>query len=134
MGWPECDICIQTINGSDKTERAKIVRDLELLDYHESETTTLSPLLSVSKIPVDKAEIPTQQDVDQFYEFRDLVIPDIDSEVELLIGIDNVKLHKPLEVIEGLNDYFATRTGRWMGVELSQKRSQSETSQLLCEK
>ncbi|XP_077974458.1 uncharacterized protein LOC144430402 [Styela clava] len=105
---------VRTINNETESKQSIIVKGLEISDFDESEYVPLTPLFSNDKIGVEQSDIPSQKDVDQFIEFKNVVIPNIKSEVGLLIGKDNPKLHKPLEVAYGPHDYFASETVGWI--------------------
>jgi len=49
----------------------------------------LQPLLSISNIPVSCVDVPKQKDIQQFAEFNDIFIHDVDAGVEMLLGNDN---------------------------------------------
>ena len=79
-------------------------------DLAQSNFFQLNPTLSINSIPVGKDDIPTQEDVNQFLEFKDVYIPLMDEEVGLLIGNDNAPVMQPLEVINTDAGYYAIKT------------------------
>ena len=54
--------------------------------------------------------MPKQADIQQFVEFSDLFIQDVDAGVELLIGNDNRHILQPLEWINSDLGHHTTRT------------------------
>ena len=83
------EVTAVTINKVKETRFAKLINHLEVSDLNESDFFKLQPLLSITSIPVSSRDVPKQADIQQFIEFSDLFIKDIDAEVELLIGNDN---------------------------------------------
>lgn len=55
-------------------------------------------------MPVDKGNIPRQSDLQRWPHLGDVHLPRIDSEVELLIGINVPKELEPLQVIRSVDD------------------------------
>nr|XP_039272687.1 uncharacterized protein LOC120346953 [Styela clava] len=115
VNGPVTNLNIRTINNTVEHKQCTVIKNLELADFEESKYVRLNPLFSNDQIGVDQTDIPTQSDLDQFKEFNGIVLPKVECDVELLIGKDNLGLHKPLEVIYGPNNYFASKTiAGWM--------------------
>lgn len=55
-------------------------------------------------MPVHKGNIPHQNDIDRWTHLRKVHLPEIDSEIELLIGSDIPKALEPLDVIQSVED------------------------------
>ena len=53
----------------------KIVKNLEISDMEEIAPIQLSSLYSFKQLPLNRQDIPTQAEVDQFFEFKDVYIP-----------------------------------------------------------
>ena len=70
----------------------------------------LSLLYSCKQLPVKRQDIPTQADVYQFFEFKDVCIPQVKYKFGLLIGNDNRMVFQPQEVGEEPSVSYAIRT------------------------
>nr|XP_039261216.1 uncharacterized protein LOC120337486 [Styela clava] len=103
----ETNLNIRTISNVTEQRKSSVIDDIELSHFDESNFIALGQLFSNKCIDIDVSNIPTQKDVDQFHEFKDVVIPRLNQEVGLLIGKDNFALHKPLEIVHGPDEYFA---------------------------
>nr|XP_039266332.1 uncharacterized protein LOC120341840 [Styela clava] len=111
----ETNLNIHTISNVTEQKKSSVINDIELSHFDESDFIALGQLFSNKCIDIDVPNIPTQKDVDQFHEFKDVVIPRLNQEVGSLIGKDNFALHKPLEIIHGPDEYFAVRCpAGWM--------------------
>ena len=104
------EVTTVTINKVKETRFAKLIDHLEVSDLNESDFFKLQPLLSITSIPVSSRDVPKQADIQQFVEFSDLFIQDVDAGVELLIGNDNRHILQPLELINSDLGHYATRT------------------------
>ena len=104
------EVTTVTINKVKETRFAKLINHLEVSDFNESDFFKLQPLLSITSIPVSSWDVPKQADIQQFVEFSDLFIQDVDAGVELLIGNDNRHILQPLELINSDLGHYATRT------------------------
>ena len=104
------NVSTATINQVQTTHKAKVINGLQISDLAQSNFFQLNPTLSINSIPVGKGDIPTQEDVNQFLEFKNVYIPLMDEEVGLLIGNDNSPVMQPLEVINTDAGYYAIKT------------------------
>ena len=88
-----------------------IVKDLEVSDLDDNVVIPLHEVLSRPAIPVAKDEIPKQEDVERWPHLRDHVrLPELDSQVELLIGANVPEALQPKEVIPAVEGGpYATR-------------------------
>ena len=66
-------------------QMTKIVKNLEISDMDEIAPIQVSSLYSYKQLPVNGQDIPTQADVDQFFEFKDVYIPQVRCKIELLM-------------------------------------------------
>ena len=85
--------------GQEKRVPSSIVSGLEVssmedLLYHE-----LPEVYTQSKLPVSKRHIPTQNSINKWRYLQEEKIPQLDADIELLIGINAAKLMKPWKVI-----------------------------------
>ena len=99
-----------TFNENRGHQMTKIVKNLEKFDMDEVAPTQLSPLYSCKQLPVNRQDIPTQADVGQFSEFKDVYIPQVKCQVGLLIGKDNRMVLQPQEIVKEPSGSYAIRT------------------------
>ena len=78
-----------TLNENRKHQMTKIVKNLERSDMDEIALIQLSSLYFCKQLSVNLQDIPTQADVDQFFEFENIYIPQVKCKVGLLLGDDN---------------------------------------------
>ena len=104
------NVSTATINQIQTLHKAEVIDGLQISDITESNLFHLNPTLSINSIPVGKDNIPTEEDVNQFLEFRDIYIPLMNEEVGLVIGNDNAPVMQPLEVINSDAGYYAIKT------------------------
>ena len=104
------EVTTVTMNKAKETRFAKLIYHIEVSDLNESDFFKLQPLLSITSVPVSSRDVPKQADIQQFVEFGDLFIQDIDAGVELLTGNNNRHILQPLELINSDLRYYATRT------------------------
>ena len=90
--------------------KAKVISNLEISGFNESQFLRLQPLLSINNIPVILDNIPSQEDISQFPEFSKLHIPSVKANVDLLIGNDNRHILQPHEVINSADGHYALRS------------------------
>ncbi|XP_059930142.1 filamin-A-interacting protein 1-like [Gadus macrocephalus] len=55
-------------------------------------------------MPVHKGNIPHQNDINQWHHLKNIHLPELDCEIELLIGSDVPKALEPLQVIRSVGD------------------------------
>ena len=101
------DLTTATLSEVNET---RVIPNVIITDLCESNITNLQPLLSIDTIPVDKNDIPRQEDIKQFEEFYDLHILFVDAEVDLLIGNDNRHILQPHEIVNSVSGHYAYRT------------------------
>ena len=75
-----------------------LIMDLVVSDLDENHFVHLPTLYTRPKIPVNKNDIPTQEDVDQWPHLDGELIPQVDVEIRLLIVSDVPKALDPVEV------------------------------------
>ena len=101
------DLTTATLSEVNETKRARVIPNVIIIDLYQSNIINLQPLLSIDTIPVDKNDIPKQEDIKQFEEFYDLHIPFVDAEVDLLIGNDNRHILQPHEIVNLVSGHYA---------------------------
>ena len=129
---PVVKVTTVTINHGTDTRKAKVISDLEISDVFESSPYShLQPLLSIQKLPATIDDAPSQDDISEFPEFADILIPRVNSDVGLLIGNNNRHLTKPHEIISSESDHYAIRTAIGWVVNCSKKRSSTKSCKSL---
>ena len=68
-----------------------VIRELEACYFSGTNTVKLPMVYTREEMPVSMKDVPRQADVDRWSYLRGIHIPDIDSEVELLIGTNAPK-------------------------------------------
>ena len=71
-----------------------VIRGLEVCDLSGTNTVKLPMVYTREEMPVSMEDVPRQADVDRWSYLRGIHIPDIDSEVELLIGTNAPKANE----------------------------------------
>ncbi|XP_071479632.1 uncharacterized protein [Diadema antillarum] len=98
----------------EKITTSQVLRDLEVMDVQGHNIIRLPEVYSQQYIPVDKEDIPRQEDVQKWRYLQNIEMPSLAEEahVGLLIGSNVPKAMEPVEVIssEVPNGPFACRT------------------------
>ena len=104
------NILLRTM-GQEKVVESQVITGLEVSKLDGNQFVELPETYTQETIPVSKGNIPTQQDIEKWKYLNDIRIPELDAEVEILIGTNAPKLMEPWEVInsEG-NGPYAVRT------------------------
>ena len=78
-------------------------------------TAVSYPAHTQKSMPVHRGNIPRQKDLQRWPYLRHVPLPEIDSEIELLIGLDVAKALEPLQVIRCVDDgpYAVKTILRW---------------------
>ncbi|XP_034074694.1 uncharacterized protein LOC117547890 [Gymnodraco acuticeps] len=103
-------ILLRTMN-KEESVKTSVACDLEICGLESNQYVALPPVYSQKKIPVRKANIPSQEDVGQWEYLKEVNIPQIDAEVGLLIGCNVPKALEPCKVINSQgNGPYAVKT------------------------
>ena len=97
------NILLRTM-GQKKVIETHIVSGLEVAGLYSNDFCHLPGIYTQRTMPVNKGNIPQQNDIGQWSHLRNLHLPELDSEVELLIGSDVPKALEPIEVIRSVGD------------------------------
>ncbi len=97
------EIVLSTIN-SPKRVKGCLVRNLEVCGIDEDKYVTLSKVFVHKRIPVGKKNILHQNDINRWSYLRDVKLPHIDADVELLIGNETPEVFEPWRVIHSRNN------------------------------
>ena len=87
-----------TTMDSDDVKSESLVVNLEVSDLQGRNVVELSNVFSRVKLPVTVDDMPVQSDVERWFYLKDIDLPCIDADIELLIGNDVPKLLEPHEV------------------------------------
>lgn len=97
--------------GQEKVVSSNMVSGLEVAVLDGDEFLELPKVYTQGSIPVYKGNIPTKRDIEKWPHLRHIHLPQIDSEIELLIGTNVPRALEPLEVVCSVDGGpFATRT------------------------
>ncbi|KAL7852267.1 hypothetical protein SRHO_G00180520 [Serrasalmus rhombeus] len=113
----ELNLCGRNVNiflttmGEQKIVRSTAVAGLEVSGLHNNNFLELTEVFSQKAIPVSKANIPSQEEVDRWPHLKDVRIPSISGEIGLLIGANVPRALEPEEVIHSVkNGPYAVKT------------------------
>ena len=87
-----------TTMDSDNVKSESLVVNLEVSDLQGRNVVELSNVFSRVKLPVTVDDMPVQSDVERWFYLKDIDLPCIDADIELLIGSDVPELLEPHEV------------------------------------
>ncbi len=85
--------------GQRKVVGTNIVSGLEVAGLDSSHFCDLPGIYTQKTMPVHQGNIPHQKDIEQWSHLNSVHLPEIESEIELLIGSDVPKALEPLDVI-----------------------------------
>ena len=97
------NILLRTM-GQKKVIETHIVSGLEVAGLDSSDYCSLPGVYTQRTMPVNKRNIPQQNDINQWPHLKNIHLPELDSEVELLIGSDVPKALEPIDVIRSVGD------------------------------
>ena len=83
--------------------KCHIIHGLEISDMNEESLVKLPPTTTVDKIPASKQDVVTREDLQRWPHLDSIKIPEIDCEVEMMIGQDVPEASEPWEVINAPN-------------------------------
>ncbi|XP_039509456.1 uncharacterized protein LOC120464180 [Pimephales promelas] len=90
--------------GEQKLVNSFILTDLEVCALEETKYFELPKVFTHSSIPVQNENIPNQEDIRKWSYLSQVSIPNIDSNVDLLIGANNSKAMEPWYIINSQQD------------------------------
>lgn len=97
--------------GQEEVVNSNVVTGLEVAGLDGEMYCDLPNTYTQEYMPVHKGNIPHQKDLKRWAYLRDVHLPDIDSEVELLIGTNVPRALEPLQVIRSVdNGPYAIKT------------------------
>lgn len=97
--------------GQERVVKSYVLTGLEVAGLDSDQFCQLPCTYTQQKMPVNRSNIPHQNDLGRWPHLRNVHLPEIDSEVELLIGTNVPKALEPLEVIRSIdNGPYAIKT------------------------
>ena len=129
-------ISLSTLEKKNSPFNSCFIRDLVVSDLDENHFVHLPTLYTRPEIPVNKNDIPTQEDVDQWPHLDGVFIPQVVAEIDILIASDVPKALDPLQVKHSHSGGpYATRTRMGWAVSgpLGCFRGRSHTSSFFLE-
>lgn len=97
--------------GQEKVVNCNIVSGLEVAALEGNEFLELPGAYTQESMPVNKGNIPSERDIEPWPHLKHIHLPQIEEEIELLIGTNVPKALEPLEIVCSANDGpYAVRT------------------------
>lgn len=97
--------------GQEKVVASNVVTGLEVAGLDGETFLDLPKTFTQDSMPVHKGNIPRQRDLQRWPHLKHVFLPEIDAEVELLIGTNVPRALEPLQVIHSVDDGpYAIRT------------------------
>ena len=97
--------------GQKKPINSLVIKGLEVCSLEGTDFIDLPEVYTQHEIPVGKEYIPRQEDLRKWSYLQDVKIPNIDAEIDLLIGVNAPKLMEPWRIINSQgNGPFAIKT------------------------
>lgn len=100
-----------TMSNANECVTTKVVNNVKFTDWYESNETIIPSLFTQPSININKDVIPKQWHVNQFKYLSSIELPEIDKDVDLILGNDLSAALEPFEIIPSENNGpFALRT------------------------
>lgn len=104
------NILLRTM-GQERPVQSYHLNGLEISALEGHNFLELPEVYTQDTIPVSRNNIPRQQDIERWEHLKAIRIPELDADVELLIGTNAAKLMEPWEIINSKDDGpYAVRT------------------------
>ncbi|KAI3356760.1 hypothetical protein L3Q82_003437 [Scortum barcoo] len=104
------DILLRTMS-EERPASTYLVSGLEVSSLNGEEYIDLPDTFTRGTIPVGKENIPQQRDLERWSYLKDVKLPQIQADIELLIGANVLKAMEPWEVVSSVgNGPYAVRT------------------------
>ena len=71
------------VQSAPEKRKAQLITNIEICDLHKSGCLSLHPLLSLPSIPASPNDAPTEEDIKEHNEFRDICIGSVSTDVAL---------------------------------------------------
>lgn len=97
--------------GQEKVVESQILTRPEVSRLDSNQFVEPPETFTQETIPVSKNNIPTQRDIERWEYLKEIRIPELDADVELLTGTNAPKLMEPWEIINSKgNGPYAVKT------------------------
>ena len=108
-------ILLRTL-GQERSVDSFLLSGLEVSGLNEGNFLDLPEVYTQRTMPVSRRNIPTQQDLERWKYLKDIKVPRLEADVELLIGTNAPKLMEPWEIInsQGEGPYAARTLLGWV--------------------
>ena len=94
------NLSVTTIQASNKPMESFVIKDLSISPANDPGVTVkLPPLFALSSIPASHDDIVSKKEIINLKYLKDIPIPTVDSEIELLIGNNVPAIMEPWEII-----------------------------------
>ena len=97
-------ISFTTLSVDDEPTQCFAVPNLEVCGLNESEFVSLPTVFTQRSMPVSVKQVPSQQDIDCWPYLSHIVVPELWSEVGILIGNNVPKATEPWEVVNSVGE------------------------------
>ena len=97
-------ISLTTLSVDDEPTQCFAVPNLEVCGLNESEFVSLPTVFTQKSMPVSVKQVPSQQDIDCWPYLSHIVVPELWSEVGILIGNNVPKATEPWEVVNSVGE------------------------------
>ena len=98
VSGPKVKTSLCTLEKRNSPVDSYLVRDLVVSDLDHNDFVKLHVLYSRPEIPVNKEDIPTQEDIDLWPHLNGVFIPRADADIGLLIASDIPEVLDPVEI------------------------------------
>lgn len=89
--------------GQQKIVDSCVTSHLEVAGLNSDSYCETPRLFVHQKVPIDRSNIPWQQDLDKWPHLRKVCLPEIEADVEILIGTNVLTALEPLEVVRSMD-------------------------------
>lgn len=88
-----------------------LIHDVSVSNVNDAVFFEIPVVYTKKTIPVSKDNVVSKEDIEQWSYLNHVDIPEVESNVKLLIGLNAPNLHEPLKVVSGQNGGpFAMKT------------------------
>jgi hypothetical protein len=87
--------------GVPHTMSTHILKDIEVSDLQGGNSIKIPKVYKKDRMPVTRDHVPTQDDISKWQHLKEIKLPEINAEVEPLIGNAVADAYTPLKVVTG---------------------------------
>lgn len=105
-----CKILLRTL-GQEKPVSSSVVSGLEISSMAGQKFHKLPEVYTQTKLPVSRHHIPKQDSINKWKYLHEVKIPQLDADIELLVGTNAAKLMEPWRIINSRgSEPYAVKT------------------------